>query len=98
MALAQRNAHSRAATSLRSSTSVAIPVHCAARIGRSIQLAPSTTSSSGHASVVARAASTREQEAQARWTQQVKDGTVMNVSNKAAGELKAFMCEVIAAK
>lgn len=33
------------------------------------------------------AASTKQDEAQARWTQQVKDGTVMNVSNKTAGEM-----------
>lgn len=66
--------------STRCSTSAAAP-----RVVRSIQLAPSTASSSGRAAVVARAASTKEQEAQARWTQQVKDGIVMNVSNKTAG-------------
>ncbi|KAF8066281.1 STR11 [Scenedesmus sp. PABB004] len=39
------------------------------------------------ACLAVRAAGTKAQEAQLRWTQQVKDGSVMNVSNKSAGEL-----------
>eukprot|EP00878_Enallax_costatus_P045879 GHUV01055400.1.p2 GENE.GHUV01055400.1~~GHUV01055400.1.p2 ORF type:complete len:149 (-),score=21.95 GHUV01055400.1:171-617(-) len=90
MALAQRS--NIQAASMRTSTSSAVPkpVCSAPRVVRSVRVAPScATSSSGRVAVVAHATGTKEQEAQARWTQQVKDGIVMNVSNKTAGEMMA---------
>jgi hypothetical protein len=50
--------------------------------------APNSSSSSRGAAVLVRSASTKQAEAELRWTQQVKDGVVMNVSNKSAGEAK----------
>lgn len=93
MALSQCSTRtSTASAGLRSSPALAVPkpVCSAPRVVRSVQLAPNSASCSGRAAaIVVRAASTKEQEAQARWTQQVKDGIVMNVSNKTAGEMMA---------
>jgi hypothetical protein len=60
---------------------VRVPAHAAAAPG-------SSSSSSRGSAVVVRSASTKQQEAELRWTQQVKDGVVMNVSNKSAGEME----------
>lgn len=86
MALAQRSSTMAASRRTCGLSAAPKPVCRAPLVVRSVQLiSGSKASCSSRAAVVARAASTKEQEAQARWTQQVKDGTVMNVSNKTAG-------------
>jgi hypothetical protein len=75
------------AAAAASGRSVAAPVRAvrSVRVTPRLAAAPSSSSSS-RAAVLVRATGTKQQEAEARWTQQVKDGVVMNVSNKSAGE------------
>uniref|UniRef100_A0A383VI29 Rhodanese domain-containing protein n=1 Tax=Tetradesmus obliquus TaxID=3088 RepID=A0A383VI29_TETOB len=87
MALAQRiSSNAAAAASGRSAAAPVRAVRCV-RVAARAAAAPGSSSSSRSSAVLVRAASTRQQEAEARWTQQVKDGVVMNVSNKSAGEM-----------
>jgi hypothetical protein len=90
MALAQCSSritsNAAAAASGRSVAAPARAVRCV-RVAPRAAAAPGSSSSSSRGSAVqVRAAGTKQQEAEARWTQQVKDGVVMNVSNKSAGE------------
>jgi hypothetical protein len=89
MALAQCSSRMASnAAAAASGRSVAVPVRAvrSVRVTPRSAAAPGCSTSSSRAAVLVRAAGTKQQEAEARWTQQVKDGVVMNVSNKSAGE------------
>jgi hypothetical protein len=81
-AAAAASGRSIAAPALRAVRCVRVPERAAA--------APGGSSSSRGIAVLVRSASTKQQEAELRWTQQVKDGVVMNVSNKSAGVLQCW--------
>ncbi|KAF6254465.1 Rhodanese-like domain-containing protein [Scenedesmus sp. NREL 46B-D3] len=89
MALAQYSSRMASnAAAAASGRSVASPARAVrvVRVEPRAAAAPGSSSSRGSA-VLVRSSSTKQQEAELRWTQQVKDGVVMNVSNKSAGEM-----------
>lgn len=91
MALAQYSSRMASnAAAAASGRSVASPARAVrvVRVEPRAAAAPGSSSSRGSA-VLVRSSSTKQQEAELRWTQQVKDGVVMNVSNKSAGEVAA---------
>jgi hypothetical protein len=82
-----------AAASGRSVAAPARAVRCV-RVPARAAAAPGSSSSSRGSAVLVCSASTKQAEAELRWTQQVKDGVVMNVSNKSAGEANKLLADV----